>query len=153
MAMWGYGSRDLSSNGQLPEKVQIKRATWNLFPMLGVSAMYGRLFAASDDRLQAGATTLLAWGLFERRFAGNPAIVGQTVLLDGKPHTVIGILPAWFSYPNSKTQLWVPAFEDAPPRAMQSHSMHFMSVVARLITGRQRCASAKRAGRDSETHS
>lgn len=135
MAFWGNGSRDLSSNGQLPERIQIMPASWNLFPMLGVPAAHGRLFLASDDRPQAAATALLTWGLFERRFGANPAIVGQTVLLDGKPHTIIGILPKWFSYPDTKTQLWIPAFEDAPVARMKSHGMHFWSVTARLRSG------------------
>jgi hypothetical protein len=46
----------------------------------------------------ANGTVLLSWGLWKRRFGGNPAILNQTIELDSKPFTVIGVMPAWFDF-------------------------------------------------------
>ena len=70
-------------------------------PMLGVQPALGRLFARDDDRPEANATVVLSWGLWKRRYAGNPSIIGHTIFVDLKPYTVIGVLPAWFRYPKA----------------------------------------------------
>ena len=75
---------------------------------------------------------MLTWNLFERRFGGNPSIVGRQIHLDGKPYTVIGVLPEWFTYPDAKIQLWVPYASGLPPEILQLHDFHFSHVVARL---------------------
>lgn len=136
MAFWGWTSRNLSSRGgRLAEDLQAKLCTWNLFATLQVQPVYGRAFSASDDTRQANATTILSWNIFQRRFAGDPAILGKPIFLDGKPYTVIGIMPQWLSYPDPKTQLWLPAYHEQAPNVMQSHGMHKWNVVARLKTG------------------
>ena len=93
---------------QLPEQVIAQEATWSLFPLLGVNAALGRVFAMTDDSAGASATAVITWGLWKRRYGADPRMVGRTILLDSKPYTVIGILPSWFSYPNPKVQLWTP---------------------------------------------
>jgi predicted permease len=136
MALWGWTSRNFSSRGgQFPEELQARLCTWNLFATLQVQPAYGRAFSASDDSRQANATTILSWNLFQRRFAGDPSILGKAVLLDGKPYTVIGIMPRWLNYPDPKTQLWLPAYHEQAPNVMQSHGMHKWNVVARLKPG------------------
>lgn len=136
MAFWGWTTRNLSNRGgQLPEEVAGRLCTWNLFKTLGVQPAYGRLFLASDDKPSANATTVLTWSLFQRRFGGDPAILGKTILLDEKPYTVIGVLPRWFYYPDTKSQLWLPAYHEQAPFVMQSHGMHKWNVVARLKPG------------------
>jgi hypothetical protein len=73
-------------------------AAWrNLFPLLGVNAVIGRTFTENEDRPDGNAV-MLTWNLFERRFGGNPSIVGWQIHLDGKPYTLIGVLPKWFTY-------------------------------------------------------
>ena len=75
---------------------------------------------------------MLTWNLFERRFGGDPAIVGRQIHLDGKPYTVVGVLPKWFTYPDAKVQVWVPYASGLPPAILQHHDFHFSHVVARL---------------------
>lgn len=136
MAFWGWTSRNLSSGGgQFSEELQARLCTWNLFATLQVQPAYGRAFSASDDSRQANATTVLSWNLFQRRFAGDPSILGKAILLDGKPYTVIGIMPRWVNYPDPKTQLWLPAYHEQAPNVMQNHGMHKWNVVARLKPG------------------
>jgi predicted permease len=116
--------------GELPEMVDARGATWNLFPLLGVPAAIGRTFVASDDRTD-GTAVLLTWSLFERRFGGDVSIVGRPIHLDGNPWTVVGVLPKWFNYPDAFTQLWVPFYAGLPPILLGHHDFHFVHVVAR----------------------
>ena len=117
--------------GELPEVVSARGGTWNLFPLMGVNAAIGRTFTESEDTAD-GSAVLLTWSLFERRFGGDPSVVGRQVHLDGKPYTVIGVLPKWFTYPDAKVQVWVPYESDLPPGILQHHDFHFSRVVARL---------------------
>src|SRR5262249_52311670 len=109
MAVLSGESMNLSgSGGALPEAIDTQLCSYTLFPLLGVQPIRGRLFSEEDDREGASATVVLSSALWKRRFAGDPAIVGKTILLDARPHTVIGILPAWFDYPNTRVQAWLP---------------------------------------------
>ncbi|MGH9587870.1 MAG: ABC transporter permease, partial [Acidobacteriaceae bacterium] len=124
-----------SSNGQLPERIQAEIASSGALPLLGVKPAYGRFFSANDDRWGAPETTVLSWGFWKRRYGGDPSILGKTILLDAKPFTVIGILPAWFQYPNPRVQLWTPVYPEAPQQMMQSHDAHNFNVIGRLKPG------------------
>ena len=75
---------------------------------------------------------MLTWNLFERRFGGDPSIVGRQIHLDGKPYTVVGVLPNWFAYPDAKMQVWVTYASGMPPAVLQHHDFHFSRVVGRL---------------------
>ena len=124
-----------SSDGQLPERIHSVASSWAALPLLGVQPVYGRLFTSDDDKYGANETTVLTWGFWKRRFGGNPAIIGHTILLDSKPYTVIGILPAWFSYPNPRVQLWVPVYPEVPPQVMASHDSHNFRIIGKLKSG------------------
>lgn len=123
------------TGGQLPELADAYVTSWSLFKMLGVQPALGRSFMASDDRRDADAVVMLSWGLWKRRYGGNPGMVGKTILLDAKPYTVIGILPAWFTYPDSKVQLWTALYHEKSPELMQMHTAHNFDIVARLKPG------------------
>lgn len=136
MAIMGGMDYNLSgSSGQLPEQVYTATTSWNLFPMLGVEPALGRFFTASDDRPDANATVVLTWGLWKRRYGGDPHLLGQTVLLNAKPYTVIGVLPEWFTYPETRMQLWTAAYHEEPAERMQTHDRHNFDVLARLKPG------------------
>ena len=121
--------------GQLPEKVNFGVCTWNLFPLLGVEPALGRSFAASDDRPSANATVMLTWGLWKRRFGGDRSVLGQTIELDAKPYTVIGVLPAWFTYPVQTVQLWTPIHHLIPEGEMNAIDDHDWEAIGRLKPG------------------
>src|SRR5256884_9832662 len=80
--------------------------------MLGVEPALGRGFASADDQPSASATVILSWGLWKRRFGGDPAILNQTIHLDAKPYKVIGVMPSWFAYPEQSVQLWTPTYHE-----------------------------------------
>src|SRR6266852_5424037 len=103
--------------------------------MLGIVPEVGRLFVEEDDRRKAAATVVLTHSLWVRRYAGDRGIVGTTILLDAKPYTVVGVLPAWFEYPDTETQLWAPIYHEQSPEMMQAVDMHNFFVVGRLRPG------------------
>ena len=131
--MYQYDLAD--PNGQLPEVALSHIASWNIFPMLGVRPALGRLFTANDDRPEASSTVVLTWGLWKRRYGGDPAILGKTILLDARPFTVIGVLPAWFTYPDAQVQLWTPLYNVRSRSNMQMFDAHNFDVVGRLKPG------------------
>ncbi len=136
MAIYGTDSINLSgTGGQLPEKLRYAKCSWDLLPMMGVVPEVGRLFVEADDRRAAPATVVLTHGLWMRRYAEDRGIVGKTILLDAKPYTVVGVLPAWFLYPDTQTQLWAPIYHEESSGMMQAVDNHNFFVIARLRPG------------------
>jgi predicted permease len=123
------------SGGQLPEKLNSALFSWDMLRTLGVQPAMGRDFTQEDDRPGANGTVLLSWSLWKRRFGGDPAILSQTIDLDAQPFTVIGVMPVWFDFPDSSTQLWTPVYHDKPEETMLSLSNHMFRVVGRLKPG------------------
>jgi predicted permease len=136
MAIWGVSGYNLSgTGGQLPEKIDGAKCSWNLFATLGVQPAFGRVFAAPDDDPAANATVVLSWNLWQRRFAGDRAVVGQDILMDGERWTVLGIMPPWLSYPDPEVQVWTPIYHETRPAIMRAVDDHEFRVVARLRPG------------------
>jgi putative ABC transport system permease protein len=124
-----------ASGGQLPEKLNSALFSSDMLRTLGVQPALGRDFTEADDNLAANGTVLLSWGLWKRRFGGDPGILNQTIFLDAQPYTVIGVMPAWFDFPDPSTQLWTPVYHDKPKDQMTTLSNHQFRVVGRLKPG------------------
>ncbi len=136
LALWSDARYNLSDAGQqLPESVRAATFSWNMLPTLGAQPALGRNFLPEDDSPSANPTVLLSWGLWKRRFAGNSSIVNQSILLDGKSYTVVGVMPAWFSYPDAAIQLWTPTFHEKSALEMKSLDLHEFRVIGRLRPG------------------
>jgi predicted permease len=131
-----WGEYDLSGlTGQLPEKVRGVECSSTLFSTLGVQPALGRTFTAEDDQPGSNATVVLSWSLWKRRFRGDPAIQSQTIHLNGKPYSVVGVMPSWFVYPEQSVQLWTPIYHEEPTQRWQSLDAHMFVVVGRLKRG------------------
>lgn len=132
MAVMRYAGYNLTGeHNELPEVVRAAAGSWNLFGLLGVQPAVGRTFAESEDQ-RGSAVAMLTWSVFQRRFAGDASLIGRQIHLDGKPYTVVGVLPAWFTYPDAGIQLWIPYKADASADFLQHHDYHQSQVVARL---------------------
>src|SRR5215469_1297122 len=134
-AMRGYGGIISGVQSELPEVVQSAGGSANLFSLLGVSPVFGRTFTEAEDQPKGQPVVLLTWTLFQRRFAGDPSIIGKQVHLDTIPTTVIGVLPSWFTYPDAKIQFWLPYAQTFSPGDYGMHDGHQSMVVARLKPG------------------
>jgi len=90
--------------------VQAYRVSANTFAMLGVPAALGRVFEVADAREGQDDVLVLSHGLWQRRFGGETSVLSRRVLLNGRPHEVVGVMPPRFEFPvfNFKGDLWVP---------------------------------------------
>lgn len=81
--------------------------TWNLFPLLGIDPILGRQFREDEDQPGAAPVVLLSHGLWQRKFLGDPSVVGRVITVNGAARTVVGIMPERFQFPGF-AQLWIP---------------------------------------------
>jgi MacB-like periplasmic core domain len=133
MAALPYGGFfNLTGDGN-PEELAGKRITANLFSLLGVSPALGRDFRPEDDLPGAPHVAILSYGLWLRRFGGNPQIVGKEILLNYEKCTVIGVMKRGLQFPDRETELWVPA--QFSKEDLADHGSHYLLVFARLKRG------------------
>ena len=123
---------NLTGNGE-PERLTGAAVTGNYFQALGVKAAMGRTFQLENETPGRELVAVLSYGLWQKRFGGDPAIVNKTVTLDGKKVEVIGVMPQGFSFPNA-TELWMPINFDFSPE-MKQRKAHFMRPIGRLKPG------------------
>src|SRR5229473_438418 len=136
-----FDERDnLTGNGD-PEEVVVQDVSSNFFSLLGVNPILGSGFAPENGLPGHNNVVILSYGLWKERFAGDPTIVGKSILLNGHPQTVVGIAPQnfqWFikdgSLTGAKPQIWSPFIF---PQSFHDHTQigRFMTVVARLQPG------------------
>lgn len=102
------------------------------FDIFGVKPVLGRTFAADEDQLGKERVAVLSHALWDSQFGADPNVVGRTILLDGQPHTVIGVLPAGGAFDRAFSQIWRPlAFE---PQNM-TRNFHWFGAFAKLKRG------------------
>jgi putative ABC transport system permease protein len=134
VAAYWSPSLTLTGAGE-PEKLLAATVSHTFFEVLGVAPLGGRSFTLEDDRPGAPPVAILGFGLFQRRFGGDLAVLGRDVLLDGAAVTVVGIAPKEFSFPAPGTEIWVPLRlpRDRPPRGETPYrSFRILNVVGRL---------------------
>jgi len=134
VALYEIGTRHLTGRGEA-ERVSAIRATANLLPLLGLDPPAGRRLRRDEDAPGAERVVLLGERLWRRRFDGSLDVLGQTIVVNGEAHTVIGILPPEVDYLNpfvDRVDLWLPlpVALDAAARGRRSHF-----AVARLTPG------------------
>ena len=101
------------------------------FETLGVRPLLGRVFSADESRPGGSPAILLAHGYWQRRFGGDPGVVGQTLRLDNRGYTVVGVLPRGFDYPNH-TDAWIPLDVDSAAAPLPLRTVKSYIFVARL---------------------
>jgi len=106
----------------------------DLFPMLGASAELGRVFTEDEDGPGAAPTVVIGHGFWQQRFGGDPKIVGGTLMLDAKPYTIVGVMPASFDFPQHM-QCWMPAGLSYDVWNKRPRSIHFMEAVGEMKPG------------------
>jgi putative ABC transport system permease protein len=87
----------LTGRGE-PERLEVVRATANLVPALGIAPQLGRAFTPEEDRPGGDSVVILSHALWQRRFGGDPSVIGQSVTLDGRDRVVIGVMPPGFKF-------------------------------------------------------
>jgi putative ABC transport system permease protein len=87
----------LTGRGE-PERLDVVRATANLVPALGIAPQLGRAFTPEEDRPGGDSVVILSHALWQRRFGGDPSVIGQSVTFDGRDRVVIGVMPPGFKF-------------------------------------------------------
>ena len=127
-----------------PERLTGVKTSANLFTLLRMNPAHGRGFVADEDRPGNNRVVVVSHGLWQRRFGGDPSLVGKSLTLDGDNYTVVGIMPEHSSFPQNmglpaffdfeqKTDLWTPiALTDEQAK---NRGSHHIGVVGRLKPG------------------
>src|SRR5206468_5810977 len=89
------------------DRMPIGHLTAGLFPLIRAKPLIGVLFSREDE-VQALAKVIVSYGLWQERFGGNPGALGQSIQLDGKAYTVVGVMPRDFAFPDRSVRAWIP---------------------------------------------
>jgi predicted permease len=132
-AIGAWDTADVSITGRgHPERVQALSVTAAILPLLRVQPIVGRAFDADDDKLRHAMRVMLTYGYWQRRFGGADAVVGQTLVINGTPAEVIGVLPSSFKFLRTRPEILAPL--PLPDNAPGGVSFGFQAL-ARLKPG------------------
>jgi putative ABC transport system permease protein len=130
-----------------PDAVSAGVVSANFFDMLGVRPIYGRTFADGDDDLEAPAVLVLSYEYWQQKFGADPNVVGRVLQMNNKPHTIIGVLPAFPQYP-AHNDVYMPTSAcpfraDAERKLDDGYRTFMVRVFGRLAPGatRERAAA------------
>lgn len=126
-----------------PVRLDAARASAGLFPVLDISPILGRTFQGEEEVKGSDRVVLLSHAAWQDRFGGDSSIVGSSVTLDGAPHTIIGVMPASFRFPDRGVEIWLP-MALAADDVLNTRGNYFVSMIGRLGDG----VSPGRAGTD-----
>jgi putative ABC transport system permease protein len=131
-----YRSTTLNlTGGDQPERLPAAVASSAVFGVMGIRPSLGRVFGADDDKPGAARTAVISERLWRSRFNVDPAILGRTLVLNGEPHVVIGVMPAGMRFPSRLTEVWLP-LGPVIPTLPTSRGMHpGLFVVGKLKPG------------------
>ncbi len=139
--MASYHTADFILTGR-GDSTRLQAAVVNadLFPMLGATPVIGRTFRADEDNPgDTGRVVLLSQQLFQKRFGADPNVINQSVVLDGKPYTIVGVMPQSFQFPvqNNPVDFWttVAVDREGEDPVTEQRGAHYMEVLARLKPG------------------
>ncbi|HEX8775383.1 MAG TPA: ABC transporter permease [Pyrinomonadaceae bacterium] len=129
-----YANANLSGVDE-PERIQSMLVTTNLFQALGVQPLMGRAFLPEEENINSQRVVILSHELWQRRFGGDPSVLGRTLTLNGNQTVVVGIMPPAFQlqFPvNTKVEMWMPLRLNP---ADAGRKAHYMYVLGRLKPG------------------
>ena len=130
----GLSGMNLTGGGE-PERVDSANVSGEYFGTLGVPAALGRTLLPSDDVPGRDRVIVLSDALWRHRFSADPRVVGQRVTLEGKPFTVVGVMPASFELPAREVDVWGPISLIGEDDIPHLRGLRWMEVVARLAPG------------------
>src|SRR5215212_6721787 len=134
MAAYLNGSTvNVTDNGK-PQRYTGAYTTDRFLSILGTAPMLGRDFTAGDNAPGAEKVAIISYGVWQRDFGGSPEIVGRGVRINGKPATIIGVMPKGFAFPQNE-ELWLPLYGEFPAKARNDPASVNPSVIGLLKPG------------------
>ncbi len=131
MAAYGWSDVNLTGQGE-PEKVQGFEVTPNFFGVVGIQPVVGRVFLPEEENPGHEQVVILSHGLWQRRYASDPNMVGKNVMIDGRTYAVVGVMPAGFNFPTT-VELWMPLALDSKARGVRN--AHYLFALGLLKPG------------------
>jgi predicted permease len=133
---WIPGNSGMSLTGAgEPLRVPVASVSGAFFPTLGMQAALGRPLLPADDRPGANHVVVLSHRLWRSRFAGDRAVVGHQVTLDGAPFTVVGVMPPEIAFPDREVDIWAPLSLVGDDKVPHLREVRWLNVVGRLAPG------------------
>jgi predicted permease len=129
---WTYGGGTVSAPGE-PEYVDGRQVSAALFSVLGVPLLHGRTFGPDEDRPGAAAVAIISHALWQRRYGGDLRAIGQPLVFEGEPYTIVGIAPERFQLAG-EVDVYTPLGQNTTAR-MQNREARFIHVLAHLQPG------------------
>ncbi|MGH9850786.1 MAG: ABC transporter permease [Blastocatellia bacterium] len=117
------------TNLEVPERLSGYQVSNGFFPLFGIKPLHGRTFTPEDDKPGANPTVVLGYEVWQNKFNGYLDTIGKTIILNGRPYTVIGIMPSGFKFPRI-AQLWIPVGLSADN--LQRRGVHNLYMLGRL---------------------
>jgi predicted permease len=130
--VWRAGAANVTGIGE-PEEVTTLVVTHGTLPAIGVRPALGRWFSPADDTTATPETVILSHGYWQRRFGGDPAVLGRTITIDSRPREVIGAMPRGFSFMNSNADVILPQRFDGDQ--LRPNDVHAYVGIGRLKPG------------------
>jgi putative ABC transport system permease protein len=121
------------TGGSEPERLEANGVTGNYFQALGAKPAFGRTFLLENEKPGNDQVAVLSYSLWQKRFAGDPAIINKTITLDGRSCAVLGVMPPDFSMPRA-ADVWVPINFDIDAE-MKMRGAHFLRPIGKLKAG------------------
>jgi putative ABC transport system permease protein len=121
-AAFSFRSLTISDGTSEPERYVGAAISWNLFELLGTPPVLGRSFNPEDDRPGAEPVVMLSHEVWQARYSGDGAAIGRAISINGRPHTVIGVMPPRFAFPETQ-RLWVPLAPYGEPTARDARGL------------------------------
>lgn len=140
-AMAAYtGASTIWGTGENSEDVPGLAATSDIFGVLGTQPLLGRGFSRDDDKPEAARVVVIGYSFWQRRFAGDPNIIGRQVTVANKVYTITGVMPRGWKFPIQKENVdyiapFLPMFSGQTPNYIMRRGAHFLPVVGRLKPG------------------
>jgi len=133
VAAYTGGSVSFTGQGEEAERVDRARVSDGFFQVLQVGAMLGRTFQPEEERAGAAPVMVLSYGLWQRRYGGDRAILGKDVLMNGQARTVVGVMPPSFRFPGEDTGVWTPI--GFRYDSLWTRNNHYLQVIGRVAPG------------------
>ena len=147
VAAWSTSQANLTGGGADAVRIGTAEITANTFDTLGSKPLLGRGFTDDEDRPGGSPVAVLAYGLWQNRFAGDPSVLGATIELDGVARRVVGVMPKGFALPTDFTvaaaepsQVWIPVRFDLSDLSHGNHGYYGAGLLRRGASARQATA-------------
>jgi putative ABC transport system permease protein len=129
VAAYSTSGANLTGDGD-PERIAIGNVSSDFFKVIGLPPVLGRTFRPGEDTPGNNGVCVISYGFWQRRFAGEPGIIGRSLNLNSNTNEVVGVMPAGFSFPRLETEIWIPLAIN-PTRS----APYFLRAIGRLAPG------------------